>query len=227
MSATKLIGDINNAFDAVFGAGHGISPSLAGKTAAKLYELKVLGRLLVALRKFGYQLKLKPGANGFKGSPGWVNASYTYVEIHDQEERHVANVWTDTEFIGLSSYQLAGNSSPSGSGEYHELDILVCDSSVSTGQRPSSDQVYIGVECKHWASGVPKKLLREVLGVRRELSFLNGLSSPQPVSIGLGVHNSSPASELIFATSTDGKKVKAEWAVPAKEFEIEIWDIPV
>lgn len=227
MSSAKLISDIDNAFNTVFGTGHGISPSLAGKAGAKLYELKVLAKLLIELKKVGLQPTLVVGNNGFKGSPGAINTSYTHIEILNRAGQHLANVWTDTEFVGLSSYQLSGYSSPFNSGEYHELDIMVCDKSLTTGQRPRSDQVYIGVECKHWTSGVPKKLLREILGVRRELSFLNSPASPQPVSIGLGVSKSTPASELIFATSTDGIKLQTEWAVPAREFDIKIWDVQV
>jgi len=54
------------------------------------------------------------------------------------------------------------------SGDYHELDILIVDAGSSG--RPRYDQIWLGVECKN--TGYGKELLREILGVRRELSLL-------------------------------------------------------
>lgn len=230
MSNATLKQDIDDAFNKVFGAGHGISPSLTGKAAAKLYEIKILAELLTRLnssKKFKFNL-VNPTA-GFKGSPGPVNNSYTYIQVL-KGRRHIADIRTDTEFVGLSSYSLAGHSVPIYSGEYHELDIMVCEKDLAHHSRPTSAQVYIGVECKHWA-GIPKKLLREILGVRRELSFYNATKQWPPVSLGLGVKRSNPGSELIFSaskgTSRGVKNIQTEWKIPTDQFEIAVWVIPV
>lgn len=218
--------DIDAAFESVFEAGHGITPSLADKVASKLYELKVLGFVLTFLAQ-NYELELVNPSAGFKGAPGPVNNRYTYIRVKDKKTgEHLADIRTDTEFVGLSSYVLARYSVPLSSGEYHELDIMVCVPNLPNGVRPTSAQVFVAVECKHWAS-IPKKLLREILGVRRELSFHSSPSSAVPVSLGRGCQNSNPPSEIIFAVSNDGYKLQNEWRVPAERFEIDIWDIPV
>ena len=95
--------------------------------------------------------------------------------------------------------------------------------------------MYIGVEAKHWAH-IPKKLLREVLGVRRELSFVNRggrtmHTKPNLVSTKLKpVNNANPPSHMVFAYSTvypAGSGPAVEWAVPSTQFDIEIWNITV
>jgi len=137
------------------------------------------------------------------------------------------------EFAGLSSYLLSGNAFPSARGEYHELDIAVCDPGASG--RPNSDQVYVGLEAKHWAH-IPKKLLREVLGVRRELSFVNqnaagAKTNPNfPCPSLAPLNGARPESHMVFAFSTvytSGGGPLSEWLVPSKEFDIELWNIVV
>jgi hypothetical protein len=78
-------------------------------------------------------------------------------------------VWTDVEFLTLSYAPYINQRQPT-SGEYHELDILITSPNINDGERPTYKQVYFGIECKN--TDYKKNFLREVLGIRRELSLL-------------------------------------------------------
>ena len=150
-----------------------VSPVLAGSiipspiTDGKLYEAHVLSRVLEDL---GVKEKLSltlvgGGKMKLKSSHGPINSTYPHIEIR-KNGSHVANVWTDVEFLALS-YCTGGNSVPLTKGHYHELDIVVAQ--VGATSRPRCDEIWLGVECKN--TTYAKGLLKEVLGVRRELSF--------------------------------------------------------
>lgn len=224
----NAVNSISKIFANVLGPGSGLQASLVGMVASKLYEAKALAAVLDRLSVAGYSFVVKNGNICLKAAPGPINNSYAHIQVTSNGV-HVANIWTDVEFVGLSSYALAGLASPSARGEYHELDILVCDPAATV--RPRSDQVFIGVEAKHWRD-IPKKLLREILGVRRELSFVDGLrkgpSGTAPII--KRILRSNPASHLVFAFSTvypAGAGPMTEWQVPAEQFEIDLWHIPV
>ena len=221
---------IQSVFNLALGPGSGLQASLAGVVASKLYEARVLAELLERLALDGYSFAVVNGSAGLKAAPGPINTGYAHIEVF-YGKNHRANIWTDVEFVGLSSYKLAGNATPSARGEYHELDIVVCDPKASG--RPNSDQVYVGVEAKHWAH-IPKKLLREVLGVRRELSFINrstnktNPSFPCPSLVPLT--GAEPESHMVFAFSTvypTGSGPLTEWVVPSEQFDVELWNIVV
>jgi len=101
-----------------------------------------------------------------KSSPGPINRSYPYFQLR-QRGNLVAELWTDVEFTTLS-YDQSGPKRPIQRGDYHELDIIVADAGVNG--RPSYSQIWLGVECKN--TGYTKNLLKEILGIRRELSLL-------------------------------------------------------
>jgi hypothetical protein len=84
----------------------------------------------------------------------------------------VASVWTDIEFTSLSCFRVENTANPS-LGEYHELDIAVVDYGVYG--RPTPDQIWLAAECKN--TGYNKGLLKEILGIRRELSFVSDLNA--------------------------------------------------
>ena len=227
----NAINTISTVFTNVLGPGSGLQASLAGMVASKLYEAKVLSAVLSRLSAVGYSFVVVNGTVSLKAAPGPINKSYAHIKVNFAG-KHVANIWTDVEFVGLSSYELAGLTAPSARGEYHELDVLVCDPSATV--RPRADQVFIGVEAKHWRE-IPKKLLREILGVRREMSFVGGgkngsTGSTVTAKTFKPILHSNPASHLIFAFSTvypKGAGPKAEWLIPAHQFDIELLHIPV
>lgn len=132
-------------------------------SAGKVYEAWCLTQVLreIALRE-GMTATLVGGTKvKLKASPGPINPSYPHFELR-RLGRVVAELWTDIEFTTLST-------AISGSQSCHELDIVVVD--PGTTGHPSIHQLWLGVECKHWAK-YEKHLVREALGVRRELSFL-------------------------------------------------------
>jgi hypothetical protein len=137
-------------------------------TAGKLYEAHVLSLVIEALSVHeGYQIVLKNSTLlPLKSAPGPINRIYAYFELRRNGSLR-AEMWTDVEFLSLSCDQRENTYSP-GKGDYHELDIIVAKSGVSG--RPRHSHIWLGVECKN--TGYTKSLLKEILGIRRELSFL-------------------------------------------------------
>ena len=79
----------------------------------------------------------------------------------------------DIEFIGISGRA----SSPSLGVQtfrknfVHELDIAILKKNISNGRRPTFRDIYLAVECKN-TQNFGKSILKQILGIRRELSFL-------------------------------------------------------
>lgn len=141
-------------------------------TAGKLYEAYVLGLVCQRLR-FDEQCTLTLVGSTklqLKSSPGPINAAYPRIRV-TRNGVHLANIWTDIEFTSYSAAQQA--KAVLGLGEYHELDIAVV--SPQAQARPLPGEVFLAVECKN--TGYEKGLLRETLGLRRELSLLKNLTN--------------------------------------------------
>jgi hypothetical protein len=137
-------------------------------TSGKLYEAHVLSLILGRLytdERFGITL-VNSNYIPLKSAPGPINRHYPHFELVRNGSK-VAELWTDVEFLTLS-YSQSGSSRSPQFGDYHELDIMIVDSGVSG--RPAHSNVWLGVECKN--TGYNKGLLKEILGVRRELSLL-------------------------------------------------------
>lgn len=136
-------------------------------TAGKIYEAYVLGLVCQHLKSKEGLVCTLVGATSLtlKSSPGPINPSYPHIRV-TKNGQHVANMWTDIEFTALSAYH-HGNT-PLSHGEFHEMDIALVAPNCAT--RPYPHEVYLVVECKN--TGYQKSLLREILGVRRELSML-------------------------------------------------------
>mgnify|MGYP001610889388 FL=1 len=136
-------------------------------TAGKLYEAYALG--LVArhlVTREGNQLTLVNGNYlPLKSAPGPINRSYPHIRVA-RGGATVAEIWTDIEFLAMSHCMRPP--CPPQKGEYHELDIAIINPNLSG--RPRNNQIWLAVECKN--TGYHKGLLKEVLGVRRELSLL-------------------------------------------------------
>jgi hypothetical protein len=157
-------------------------PDEIGK--GKLYEAHVLSKVIqhLALDE-GLDIRLQQGGLlKLKSAPGPINRAYPYFRLY-RANQPVAELWTDVEFLSLS-YSASGAKTPY-LGDYHELDIIV--TSIGASGRPRHDQIWLGVECKN--TGYGKSLLKEILGIRRELSFYR----PNPVRTRF---NSWPMSEV-------------------------------
>lgn len=135
--------------------------------AGKLYEAHVLACVVRDLTvKEGFDLVLVGGSKVvLKGSPGPINSAYPHIEAR-RNGVCVADLWTDVE-VSTLSFARSGLSAPA-VGHYHELDIVMV--SAGTTGRPTPDRLWLGSECKH--TPYDKALLRQILGVRRELSYL-------------------------------------------------------
>ena len=184
------------------------SPLLPPAAAAgKLYEAFVLTKVAELLvTREGMNLTLMNSNNiALKSAPGPINRRYPRIDV-TKPGKAPAELWTDVEFLSLS-YCLNGTSMAPGRGDYHELDILMVEAGLDN-ERPNPHQIRLGVECKN--SGYGKKLLKEILGIRRELSLLaadtsTGFSSwprslvPADPPVCLMVFSSDPGVTLYSA----------------------------
>src|ERR1039458_2350390 len=136
-------------------------------SAGKMYEAHVLSLIVEKLvTREGYSLILAGGNKlQLKSAPGPINRTYPRIELR-RSGVCVAELWTDVEFLSLS--HASCRSVTLTKGDYHELDLII----VGPGQqgRPRHDSVWLGVECKN--TGYQKGLLKEILGIRREVSLL-------------------------------------------------------
>lgn len=193
-----------------------IPPSL---TAGKMYEAYVLGVVCANLRKHeGLNITLVGGKRlALKSAPGPINKAYPHLRVMNGA-KHVANIWTDIEFTALSA--ILSSSSTLSNGEYHEADIAMV--SVDCAPRPRPDEVHLIVECKN--TGYQKSLLREILGVRRELSLL---SDPMKTMFScwpqLHVRATPPSCICVYSTDA----IVSSYAVPGKLFGVNFYHEPL
>lgn len=166
----------------------------------KLYELYVLAKLVANLRKRGFKIFFKGTSLKFKASPGAIKLSDPHFTIRKPGST------TDDFFIFVDievetlGYGIVGTADLS---QHHEVDIIV---TTATAGYPDPVEIALGVECKAYAH-FEKGLVKEALGVRRELSVL---TKPQQSILAVAIGSQAikvsakPASEFWLAF-TDGK----------------------
>lgn len=188
-------------------------------SAGKVYEAWVLCEILARLHvDERCSVRLRGGSSvSLKSSPGPVNRAYSHFEIGHASE--TLEVWTDVEFLTLS---YADRNPPWPSrGDYHELDLVV----VPTGSvgRPQHDEIRIGVECKH--TPYRKELLRAILGVRRELSYL---APAHPTGFAVWPAPDVPASPASCLLVYCSGPAVLKFAEPGQTFGIDFvhWPLP-
>ena len=139
---------------------------LHSRNQGKLYELYILARLLRHLRRRGFRLRHVGNDIRFKQAPGKLYVSDPHFVL---ESRGGAKLWlfVDIEFQTLGHRMRARQGDLSA---LHELDLVVLRDVVD-GSNPAYDQVLLAVECKSNAV-FEKSIVREALGLRRELSLL-------------------------------------------------------
>lgn len=154
-------------------------------TAGKLYEAYILGLLCQQLHtNEGFKFTLIGSKKvTLKSSPGPINMSYPHIRV-SKNGAHIADIWTDIEFTSLSAIG-QGNTQLS-LGEYHEMDIALVVPGANS--RPHPNEIFLAVECKN--TGYQKSLLREILGVRRELSMH---TYPMPTFFNIWPRSTVPA----------------------------------
>ena len=138
----------------------------------KIYELYCLSRTVKEL-KSRYGLFVIFNGKGrsidFKASPGKLDRNKSYFVLQGRMETF--ELHTDIEFLTLG-IDLQANARPLDRSQYHEIDIMVLKAGVLG--RPKFSHLALGVECKAHAN-FSKQTLKQVLGVRRELSLVDEL----------------------------------------------------
>lgn len=170
MTSAEARKRITEAFSTAFG----ISSSSAlkvlppGDSLGKLYEAYVLTRVVRELRtNEGLQAVLVNSKSlTLKAGGGGINRSYPFVQLWKNGQTW-GELWTDIYFTTLSCDFANRTGSPLAC-DYHEMDIVVVP--PDTSGLPRSSDILLAVECK--ATSYGKNLLREILGIRRELSYL-------------------------------------------------------
>ncbi len=193
----------------------------AAMTAGKLYEAHVLSRVIEALAtQEGYAIRLMNSTFlPLKSAPGPINRSYAYFELRRSGALR-AEIWTDVEFLSLSCNQRGKRYSPD-LGDYHELDIIVATAGLSG--RPPHSEIWLGIECKNTAS-FAKNFLKEILGIRRELSLLTDNRATRFTTWPRSVVPADPPSCLMVYT-TDSSV--ASYSGPGETFGIDFVYEPV
>ncbi|MCA4908526.1 MAG: hypothetical protein ING96_18250 [Roseomonas sp.] len=178
---------------------------LKALTDGKLYELFVLSHVIEDLKNRGFTIAFKGaqqaagvGARSstlkFKASPGKISNADSHFEISCPQSSTVDfRIFVDIEFETLGHQQNGATDN----SQRHELDIVV---TTAANGYPKFYEIALAVECKAVAN-FQKRILREALGVRRELSFLRDL---RPSTLSRSICASSvyvqayPASEFLL-----------------------------
>lgn len=143
--------------------------TLVKSTGGKIYELYCLAKTLEWLRStYSVNIRLRNGSTvSFKASPGNVDRSKSYFVVSKNSKW--LELHTDIQVRTLGASMMTGSAGKSG---YHEIDIVLIDPNVKDGHMPHHNQLVLGVECKSHAK-FEKGIVKQVLGIRRELSLLH------------------------------------------------------
>lgn len=223
---------IKKELDSVFSSmesSRAISTRIIGEdtTTGKLYEVYVLSKVLLYLTmKEGYFIVLMGGSKvKLRSSPGGITRSYPWFNIYKTESDYrsdansqIAEIWTDIEFSSLS-YDIKSKPGAITKGEFHELDIMMVNPGLNG--KPTHDNVLLGIECKN--TRYKKAFLREILGIRRELSLLTKV----PVKTFFGIWpttnvKANPPS-VIQVFCTDPKV--ANYKEPGDTFSVDFYHL--
>ena len=188
-----------------------LSPTIA---AGKLYEsfiVSVVAEKLVNDEKCEIILN-NDNFLRLKSSPGPINRSFPRFDVFKNDFK-IAEIWTDVEFISLSYIDNYHTRSPL-KCEYHEMDILMVDTDIEG--RPLINQIWIAIECKN--TSFNKKMLRELLGVRRELSLLSLDQRTRFDNWPRRIVNANPPSCLLVYSSDESV---LNYASPGELFSID------
>ena len=172
------------------------SAHLQALNKGKLYELYVLSELVLNLTSRGCQLAFSGSNIEFKAAPGKINPSDPHFRVTAPNGLGYG-LFVDIEFetLGIS---ISGASVPPDRSSRHEIDLVLVD---SRRPYPRFREILIGVECKCIAN-FSKHIVKEALGIRRELSLLANLQ-PSKLTLAGGLPRvyvpADPPSELWLA----------------------------
>ena len=164
----------------IFFEGHGTSAKAIARKG-KIYELFCLVKLVAWLeREYDAKITYVAGRKGekaidFKASPGNIDYTRSYFKVRKEEKTLELHV--DIEVETLSNAAFRNELLSQDLSGYHEIDLVLIEPPDSVeerpldGMKPRHDHLVLGVECKATKS-FDKTIVRQVLGVRRELSML-------------------------------------------------------
>ena len=186
-----------NAITSVFQRYRRLTPTdqalLSALDQGKLYELYVLSELLIDLRCRRFLLRFCGQTLKFKQAAGKIKVADPHFRMTAPDGTHLW-LFVDIEFHTLGKFI----SNTTDLSDRHELDIVLVD---ETPNYPNPHNILLAVECKS-AANFRKSLVKEALGIRRELSLLKRnvnsrltrLGGRRPVSVP-----ADPASEFWLA----------------------------
>lgn len=168
-----------------------------------LYELWALTAIVRCLGRFeGLQITLVGGNQiQFRLKPGPVNRQRSYFEVRNGNAL-TAELMTNVEFLTISYRERLNRGAPPGNpaySDYHELDLALLEPNIPHQARAWSHQVILGAECKDRA--MSKEFVRNMLGLRRELSMYGGvpaLQNPRLTYFPRQRYSNDPASALLL-----------------------------
>jgi len=206
-----------NEINTIFGQ-YGSRPNIPIGTG-KIYELYCLGMLLEELENSGFTISYNgPYIATFKAGPGLIKSSDPHFDLQYLGITR-AQIFLNIEFMTLGSQNAPFHDRSC----YHELDIVIVEDGV-TG-RPIFDKILMGLECKSSAN-FGKSIIKETLGVRREMTLLTNFNDSELTKINSGWGNQvncDPNSEywLCFADQNG-----SNYSVSAEYFSIKLkhWD---
>ena len=155
----------------------------------KVYEIFCVYKLLKYLKK-RYSIKIYYRGKSKMvirqgGARGKINkGKYAYFEITNDDRSIRLEIHMNVYFRTLGSHLKKNKfrlkkmkdvwrEFPS---HYHELDIILIENGKDNTM-PRYDDIILGIECKHHST-MDKRVIREILGVRRELSFFHSSGIP-------------------------------------------------
>ncbi|MBB6122951.1 hypothetical protein [Sphingobium subterraneum] len=168
-----------------FRAHLGVDRLTAGQLLAsatlqdKAYELSALIAVMEKLKAMRPTLTftlVRGTSLVFRAKGGPIDrTSWPYIRIDDRG-RTVGELWVDIECVAISADPAAKLQPGPLYGKCHELDIVLVV--PNTDGRPLPSETLLGVEAKHRPFN--KALLKELLGVRREMTMRGPLNAHRP-----------------------------------------------
>ena len=163
--------------------GIGVTTAGALLQGAKLYDkayelssmLETLDRLRGHIPLLAF--RLMQGSNLiFRGKGGPINrGKWPFIQVMHGTQV-VAEIWIDIECLALSAHHSNAKMQGYPYGKAHELDVVIVKPGVSG--YPTPYDIFLGVEAKHRSFN--KALLKELLGVRREMTFRGQAATANP-----------------------------------------------
>lgn len=194
MNRADAIQKIKSTFAAYRAVAKKDSKLMSALSAGKLYELYVLSELLRDLTTRGMRVAFQGTSLKFKAAPGHVDPADPHFVVLAPDGTHFF-IFVDIEFLTLGRHRAMA----SDLSDRHELDIVVIRNSHIPV--PTFSDIALAVECKCVAK-FSKRIIKETLGVRRELSVLAG-PAPSMLTTARASRsvyvNASPPSEFWLA----------------------------